>query len=380
MKKTILAAILAVAAITLVGKEPDRNPVTAHEWGTFTSVAMDTGAPVRWAPWTGPADLPCFVHWGLTQAKFQLSGLVRMETPVIYFYAQQPATLSVKVDFPKGLITEWYPEASKVQSAPIPKAPLPVVAEGGGIAWDKVELLPGSNETFPMEKRESHYFAARATDAAPLRAGKEQEKLLFYRGVGNFTPPLSVRYPGDGKIELRNTGNDAIPVAIAFENQNGTVGYRVVRDLKSQISIDVPAMNGDIARLHKELARELVAAGLYEKEAAAMIETWRDSWFEPGTRVFYLMPRAQVDAVLPLKIDPTPANVARVFVGRVEVLSPWTERQIVDANQRQDVVTLKKFDRFLEPFAAQMRLTGSPAIVHAKRDLENAYFNGLECR
>lgn len=254
------------------------------------------------------------------------------------------------------------------------------MAEGGGIAWDKVELLPGNSETFPTERKVSHYFAARATDAVPVRVGKEQEKLLFYRGVGNFAPPLSVRYPGDGKIELRNTGSDPIPFAIAFENQNGTVGYRVVRDLKGEVSINPPATDGNIATLHNELAKELIAAGLYEKEAAAMIETWRDSWFEPGTRVFYVMPRAQVDAVLPLKIDPAPANVARVFVGRVEVLSPWTERQITDANQRQDVATLKKFGRFLEPFAVQMRLTASPAIVQAKRDLENTYFNGLNCR
>lgn len=381
MKKTILVTILGAAAIALIGKEPTTASVVAHEWGTFTSVALDTGAPAQWAPWTGPKDLPCFVHWGATQLKFSLPGLIRMETPVIYFYAQQPTTLSVKVDFPKGLITEWYPEANKVLTGPTTvKAPTPIVAERGGITWDKVELLPGSNLVFPSENsKPSHYFAARATDAAPLRVGKEQEKFLFYRGVGSFAPPLWVRYPGDGKLELRNKSKSAIPLAIAFENQNGRIGYRVVRDLTGEVSIDPPKMDGSIAALHKELAQELIAAGLYEKEATAMIETWRDSWFESGMRVFYIMPQAEVNAVLPLSIAPTPAAIARVFVGRVEVLSPWTESQIRDANQRQDVAALKKFGRFLEPFAAQMKLSG-PALAHAKRDLENTYYNGLNCK
>ncbi len=371
MKKLILIAILGAAGLALVGKEPNNSSVVAHEWGTFTSVALDTGAPARWAPWTGPADLPSFVHTLQPQFKFSLSGLVRMETPVIYFYSQQAATLSVKVDFPKGLVTEWYPGASRVSGAK-PKSsnqPLPVEPEGGGIAWDKVEIVPASDPVLPGNGGKSHYFAARATDAAPLRSEKETEKLLFYRGVGNFAPPLWARYPGDGKLELRNTSKTAIPVAIAFENQNGKIGYRVVRDLKDEVSIDPPAMNGDLTTLRKELAQELIAAGLYEKEAAAMIETWRDSWFETGMRVFYIMPRGDVDAVLPLTIAPVPSSIARVFVGRVEVLSPWTVQQIVDANQRQDIDALKKFGRFLEPFAAQLRLTGSPAIENVRRNL-----------
>jgi len=44
-----------------------------------------------------------------------------------------------------------------------------------------------------------------------------------------------------------------------------------------------------------------------------------------------------------------------VFVGRVEVLSPWTRQTIQDAVDRQDMAPLKKFGRFLEPFAAQMQ-------------------------
>jgi hypothetical protein len=55
------------------------------------------------------------------------------------------------------------------------------------------------------------------------------------------------------------------------------------------------------------------------REARAMVETWRDTWFAPGTRLFYLVPRAMVDRVLPLDIDPQPLDVTRVFVGRIEL-------------------------------------------------------------
>jgi len=97
-------AALILSAVSLSAADlnlPSSNLVT-HEWGTFTSVAGVHGAPVAWAPLNGPADLPCFVERMGTQNLKWFSGLVRMETPVLYFYAQRPTTLSVHVDFPKG--------------------------------------------------------------------------------------------------------------------------------------------------------------------------------------------------------------------------------------------------------------------------------------
>ncbi len=35
----------------------------------------------------------------------------------------------------------------------------------------------------------------------------------------------------------------------------------------------------------------LIAQGLYQDEAQAMLETWRDSWFEEGSRLLYIVPR-----------------------------------------------------------------------------------------
>jgi len=47
-----------------------------------------------------------------------------------------------------------------------------------------------------------------------------------------------------------------------------------------------------------------------------MVETWRNSWFEEGSRLLYIVPPAFVNKVLPLSIKPAPAQTVRVFVGK----------------------------------------------------------------
>jgi len=359
-------AALILSAVSLSAADlslPSSNVIT-HEWGTFTSVAGAHGAPVSWAPLNGPADLPCFVERMGTQNVKWFSGLVRMETPVLYFYAQRPTTLSVHVDFPKGWITEWYPQAARIGKNDFPNSFEPGYGyRNGSIDWDSVQVLPGENLQFPGSKGASHYYAARETDAAPLRIRQQQEKLIFYRGIGSFQAPLWPTYLSDGKLEIRNIGDQPIPLAIVFENRGAKLGYRMVRGISDIVNVEPPEMTaemtGNLAQLRQQLAEELVASGLYKKEALAMIETWHDSWFEEGTRVFYIYPRAGVDAVLPLKITPAPDAVERVFVGRVEVLSPWTRQTIQAAADAQDFATLKKFGRFLESFAAQMHAKSS---------------------
>ncbi len=85
-----------------------------------------------------------------------------------------------------------------------------------------------------------------------------------------------------------------------------------------------------------------------------MIETWRGSWFEEGSRLLYIVPPAFVNQVLPLSINPAPAQTVRVFVGRLELVTPATEKAVETAFATQDAVTLKAYGRFLEPILATM--------------------------
>jgi hypothetical protein len=334
---------------------PANESLIAHEWGTFTSVAGEDGKAVQWAPLSGAPDLPCFVNH-LSPRNFKFApGLVRMETPVLYFYAPHSVTLSVDVEFPQGWITEWYPQATRVKpevSAEFLHVPS---FEQGQIDWDSVQLSAGESSEFPSSQGSSRYYAARKTDSAPLRMGEQREKFIFYRGIADFLVPLQPKFASADTVEILNTGPDTIPLAILFENRNGKIGYRLVRDVKASMTLDVPELTGNLAGLRRKLADSLVKFGLYEKEALAMIETWQDSWFEEGMRLFYIVPRAFVDSQLPLKITPEPAEVTRVFVGRIELLSAWTRETIETALSNGDIGTLTKFGRFLDPFLYQIR-------------------------
>lgn len=110
----------------------------------------------------------------------------------------------------------------------------------------------------------------------------------------------------------------------------------------------------------------LVAQGLYPPEANAMIETWRSSWFEEGTRLLYVVPPRTVDAVLPLQIDPMPAHVARVFVGRLELATGAALADITAAARTNDRTKLEKYGRFVRPFVERVLAHGVSARNRAR--------------
>jgi hypothetical protein len=164
-----------------------------------------------------------------------------------------------------------------------------------------------------------------------------------------------------------------IPFPLRFSSRIGTaMGYRMIRDLKSSIAIDTPELTGSLEELRSALANSLIDSGLYRKEALAMLETWQNSWFEEGMRVFYIVPHRFTDSRLPLKITP-PATVSRVFVGRIEILSPWTQQLIETALTIGDLSALTRFDRFLDPFVSQIRNTGFVVSSAAENYLQKAY-------
>lgn len=98
-----------------------------------------------------------------------------------------------------------------------------------------------------------------------------------------------------------------------------------------------------------------------------MIATWRNSWFEEGTRILYILPRQAVNAILPLTVSPAPANTVRVFVGRLEIVTPATEKAVERAFATHDHQALDRYRRFLEPILKAMieGSHGDPARVLA---------------
>src|ERR1700674_3808309 len=88
---TLLACCFAISSHSS-GKDAHSvySSLTAHEWGTFTSIAGNDGQAVEWSPLTGAPDFPGFVeHFRDPGFKLGLRGTVRMETPVLYFYSSK---------------------------------------------------------------------------------------------------------------------------------------------------------------------------------------------------------------------------------------------------------------------------------------------------
>ena len=120
------------AASAPVSPSSTPGKLIVHEWGTFTGLSTSDGAQLPFASAIG-SDLPTFVFnraaqaarfnprgtfdlvddrhpgLGLLLSKSVTVATQRMETPVIYFYTDVPREVDVRVDFPKGLITEFYP-------------------------------------------------------------------------------------------------------------------------------------------------------------------------------------------------------------------------------------------------------------------------------
>jgi hypothetical protein len=379
-----------------------KSDLVVHEWGTFTSIAGKSGVAIDWRPLNGASDLPNFVYeMGKSdgyrqsfdlksepQRKGSIVARVRMETPVIYFYTKKEMDVSVNVGFPRGKITEWYPQAGLVNGQ-FGTNETGINARDG-INWGKIKLLPNEKPDYLREVAYSHYYPARETDAVPVQvcnADKtriEKEKFLFYRGVGDFELPLMVKLNGE-KVILNTTEERYLPKSnpgrtltnlIVFENRGGKIGYEFVSSLSGETVVTRPELSKNLTQVFDELEKALVGQGLYEKEAKAMIETWKDSWFEEGLRVFYILPRMRTDEILPLTIEPRPTQTVRVLVGRAEVITPEMEQDVkkqvgllrstsgkVRENARE---YLKKYGRFYEPVLKSLLESERDAKVRAQ--------------
>lgn len=387
MKRWRTASILAVLVLSggllaggsfvLGGFAAAPSGLIVHEWGTFTSVVDETGLPMEWRPFGRPSDLPGFVYsvldngidvgpaTGSRVLKPALRALVRLETPVVYFYGTAETDVSVRVSFPEGRLTEWYPRARRT--------PL-------GLSWPHVSVLPsGSPAVLPDEGDQGRYYAARATDAAPLTVdgddGPQQEKFLFYRGVGRIVPSAYVALRGD-QVTVSNYAGSAVSEVVLFENRGGRLSYLVRSKKGAQVTLRRDAAGGTMESLRRDLEALLVSHGLYEKEASAMLDTWGDAWFEEGLRVFYVVPRRATDSALPLTIDPPPARTVRVLVARTEILTPeslasleqqvrdLTDEDVVDAAARARA--LERLGRFAEPGLRRLLSRADPGPLRGR--------------
>jgi hypothetical protein len=316
---------LATGVVSLAAPAPSaERGFVVHEWGTFSSFSGSDGTLLKFNP--ANTDLPQFVHHGVVLTKGALQGTVSLETPVTYFYSDKPLTAEVRAEFPAGLFSDWFPRTTSF-------------APTKSLTWTGVRIRPGDESPLPTSPSENHYYAARATDAAPIEVSAtiedkevvEREKFLFYRGVGDPKLPLSVTASGGGTFTVRATGEGPLLAAIVMEAQAGRVRFRSIEPLlpTSPTTVKLPTGWSDAESVRGTLIRLLVASGLYEKEARAMVKTWESAWLkDEGTRVLYVLPPAWINKSLPLTVTPKPDVLVRVMVGRHDLLTPEREREL----------------------------------------------------
>jgi hypothetical protein len=139
-------------------------------------------------------------------------------------------------------------------------------------------------------------------------------------------------------------------------------------------SLAVPPETVSPVELYQEVQQALVNAGLYAKEAAAMVDTWSDSWFqEQGLRLFYIVPRSVTDQMLPLTVDPPADETVRVLVGRLELLPPDQEASLASAVTRyrlaRETILAANGDIHSLPLPAELQQLGrfaEPALTRIR--------------
>ena len=358
MKRFLLLCLLSVCAHAAT------SPLLVHEWGTFTSLQDETGRAIGGIN-SDDEPVPRFVHDlnRLLILKPQEAPPVcfqgaprchpcvtlRLETPVIYFHlpdeVKTPVVLDVRVAWRGGWLTQFYPDARS--EAP---GAFRVLDEKtlGRLMW--LNLTVGRDAHGPLTT-EPVWTAPRAVKASPVTtASGESEKYLFYRGVGHLNAPLRVARTNDRLDLLGQLETDfKMPLRIqrlwlaqfrsdggcAFRSLNGVTLSNESLLLSTAARFAPREFSAaNLSGLRGQMHQALVADGLFDDEADALLNTWQLSYFKSaGLRLFFVVPRAWTDHYLPLDIS-VAARVSRVMVGRIELVTAEHRsllRQIAEA-------------------------------------------------
>jgi hypothetical protein len=360
--------IVALGLLLLVSADAGA-PLVVHEWGTITTVHDAAGVPKgRLNRIEATEVLPEFVHRyeppttrhdpTLLLGKAPLipgrpDVTLRLETPVIYFYPRGPTRpVDISVRFRGGVLNEYYPDAAPDIAVDTQRI-RDKQSAGQDVRWDGRTLnnyvvgslnwkgLKLTNDIKPPDTRSKVWLAPRAVRATGVsNPAGESEHYVFYRGVGALTALMRTRLTAEelslaapNSLQWLKGKTAEIPrIWFADIRSDGSVAYRE----RGAVTLDAQSPgaplatlktfgasdydSGNLARLRTSMKRELVAQGLFEDEAQAMLDTWQASYFEKaGARLFYIVPTEWMDYFLPLEIS-QPAEVTRVIVGRVDLL------------------------------------------------------------
>lgn len=359
--KIIYTFLVLFLICTVKIKAQCHEDLIVHEWGTFTSLLDSKGKPLP-DIYFDETSLPDFVYGieGTVEhppTKDLEAVTVKMETPVLYFYTKDSCDVHVQVDFAGGSINQWYPQATVYETMPQQYIDFSKFYTGS-VQWDAHIYPPHADIEYSrlVDNILSEWDDPRYTDANMLRSqvDGENERFLFYRGLGNFETPIKAWFRNETELVIHNAGTEDIGYVSVYDNENrqlldpATIWWQGSLNAGEQVVVQAisyepyrydqphtPIINqGWVTRgaWREQFTDALEAEGLYKAEAEALISTWYASYsgHNPhGLRIFWTVPRSFTDAILPLEVDPQPQAIERVMVGRTEILSPKFEQQLL---------------------------------------------------
>jgi hypothetical protein len=303
---------------------------------------------------------------------------LRLETPVMYFYPPKsqtkPLDVDVSVQFRGGWLTQFYPAAQI--DTPQPKMLVDLEKTilhrntRSSLTWNQLRV--GTQGRGP-DTDEAVWLAPRNVTAANVTMpGGESERYLFYRGVGSIDSPLAVASSEEnGMLTLRGRFDEVLPASktetirwlwLVKINSDSTVAYRSLKPIqitgnRTAVAAQIGSMFSpadfapqNLARLQHEMHAALVAEGLFDEEAAAMLKTWEKSYFHSGGwRLFFIVPQNWTEHYLPLTIS-VPAEVTRVMMGRTELIS-FEQRELL-ARLANSSISDRSWVKSIPPSAA----------------------------
>jgi hypothetical protein len=148
----------------------------------------------------------------------------------------------------------------------------------------------------------------------------QRERFVYYDGLIPAPSGVEVAVAAD-KVSLKSRATfPLLDVTVVDRRTAGKIRLaRVARleaagEQKSLAFIESDLQRWPAAGVDA-LVGQLRVAGLFDDEARALARVWQKAFFETeGLSVFYRLPQAEYDRLLPLRVNPQPEKLVRVML------------------------------------------------------------------
>jgi hypothetical protein len=370
---TLLATVAIASSATAQAARPVSKGLVVHEWGVFrvNDDAEFANADLR-VEWD---DLPGFVyghlkgrsipqHWGAVEIR---------KCPVVFFHAEEPARIRMRVDFPNGMAGAWYPATEKPAVYGRDKQP----KIGEALEWNLgVKQCPEGWRSKEHAAVDKHWFDRIRqvksdeifANFSPNPTDVERERFVYYDGLFPQSKWLKVTIDKERVSIVNRVKHPVFELTMVDRRDDKVRVARIAKLDAGQTIKSVDFVAVDAARFPSDAAEtlvtQLVAAGLFEDEARSLVDLWKKELFEtPGVNLFYRIPAEEYQAKMPLTIEPKPESVTRVGLIYQAHLEPDFADRVLELVQKLDAA------KFADRDAAMKKLLaiGPAALVQLQR-------------